>query len=242
MQELAVLAASAMATQRQFNAVADNIANANTDGYRRLEVQFKEVISRPQNHPTASYVEDRGLVVDYTPASLRRTGNPMDVAIGGDGFFAVQGAGGEIHYTRRGSFVIDTTGTLVTPMGEPVLDSANAPIQIPEGVKTVNIARDGTVSTEEGQLGQVGVFVFSADDQKMLQRVGQASFVPTQGAAVAVEQPRILQGFVEGSNVNAVQEMTDMQAVSRAYQRSLNMMNGIEQVEQRAIRTLGQTQ
>src|SRR6218665_1934743 len=101
MQELAVLASGALATQRQFTAISDNIANANTDGFKKLEMQFKETVSRPHGHPTSSYVEDRGLVIDYASGDLRRTGNPMDLAIGGEGFFAVQGTDG-VQYTRRG--------------------------------------------------------------------------------------------------------------------------------------------
>ncbi|PIZ31667.1 MAG: flagellar basal-body rod protein FlgF [Alphaproteobacteria bacterium CG_4_10_14_0_8_um_filter_53_9] len=242
MQELAVLAASAMATQRRFTAVADNIANANTDGYRKIDVQFKEIISRPNGHSTASYVEDRGLVVDFSGGSLRRTGNPMDVALGSEGFFAVQTEGGDIRYTRRGAFVVNSEGELTTPQGLPVLDNANAPIQIPQNSGVLAIARDGTISTREGQIAQIGVFTFSKEDQNQLLREGDGTFTATQGGANVAESPMIMQGFVESSNVNAVKEMTDMQMVSKAYQRSLTLMRGIEQIEQRAIRTLGETQ
>lgn len=242
MQELAVLAARAMGTQRQFTAVADNIANANTSGYRRLDVQFRELVSKPDGKPTASYVSDRGVVLDYTMGALQKTNNPLDVAIAGDGFFATR-VGDDVHYTRRGQFTVDGEGTLVTPEGYPVLDNANAPIQFPAGIKQVVVAKDGTISTEQGQLAQLGVFQFAKEDQGKLRRTGDVSFTPEFGALPqVVEAPKMEQGFLEASNVNAVEEMVTMQAVSRAYQNSLKMMQGLEDTEQRAIRSLGQVQ
>jgi flagellar basal-body rod protein FlgF len=113
---------------------------------------------------------------------------------------------------------------------------------VPPGSRTFTVAKDGSISTEAGQIATLGVFNFSDADSKMMRRMGDATYLPTQGTAAVTEFPNVLQGFVETSNVNAVEEMTNMQMVSAAYQRSLTTMRGIEDLEQRAIRTLGGTQ
>jgi flagellar basal-body rod protein FlgF len=245
MQEIAVLASRALTTQRQFTAVADNVANVNTHGYRRIDMNFKEVLGRQTGaNPltAASYVDDRALTLDQSVGAMEQTGNPLDVAIGSEGYFAIS-VDGTTHYTRRGQFIIGPTGTLVTPEGYAVQDNGGGTVQIPEGTKEILIGNDGTISTEAGQLGRLGVFTFSPADQKLLQRTGQAAYLPTQGAAaLPAEAPSVRQGFLEASNVNPVQEMVTMEQVSRAYQSALKALSSLEDVEQRAIRQLGRTQ
>lgn len=238
MQELAVLAARTMGMQRQFTAIADNVANVNTHGYKRLDLQFKEVISRPASQATASYVADRSLAIDYTTGSMETTNNPLDVALAGDGFFAVQ-LGNTTAYTRRGQFLLNGDGTLVTPTGNTVLDNTGQPIQVPEDAKFINISSDGTIATDQGILARLGVFTFTSQDLGKLQRAGDSGFIPREGAtATVVETPTMKQGMLESSNVNAVQEMTNMEQVSRAYQNSLKLVKSLEDMESQAIRSL----
>lgn len=240
MQELAVLASRVLSTQRQFTSVADNVANVNTQGYRKLDMEFKELVSRPRNHATASYVEDRAIHVSTAQGSLLATSNALDVAISGPGFFAID-VEGTTQYTRRGQFVMNSEGTITTPEGYPLLDNAGAQIQVPQGVRDIRIAGDGTISTEQGQLAQIGVFDFTPQDLKKLERAGNTAFIPMLGAAAfPLEAPSVRQGFLEGSNVNAVQEMVNMQAVTRAYESSARLMKGLEDLESRAIQVLGQ--
>jgi flagellar basal-body rod protein FlgF len=239
MQELAVLASRVMTKQREFTAVADNVANVNTQGYRKLEMEFRETISRPRAHATASYVEDRALHVSQMQGGMETTGNQLDMAINGEGFFAVD-VGGTRQYTRRGQFLVNPEGTLVTPEGNGVLDSAGQPIQVPAGAAALKMAEDGTLSTSDGgQFAQIGVFTFSDTDLPKLERAGNTAFVPMLGAtALPMESPRLKQGALESSNVNAVQEMVNMQNVSRAYESSIRMMKSLEDLESRAIRNL----
>lgn len=239
MQELAVLASRVLTTQKQFTAVADNVANVNTPGYRKLDMSFKEIVSRPQGKATASYVEDRAITFNPDQGTLQSTGNQLDIALGGPGFFAVS-VGNATQYTRRGQFVLNSEGTLVTPEGNPVLDNAGAQIQFPEGTTTINVASDGTISTKDGQLAQLGVYVFTPEQESSLQRAGTTAFSAPGGVnPQVVETPTVRQGFIEASNVNAVEEMVSMQAVSKAYENSVNMMRNLEDLEQRTIRTLG---
>jgi flagellar basal-body rod protein FlgF len=165
------------------------------------------------------------------------------VALNGEGFFGVL-VNGALQYTRRGQFVLNSEGTLVTPEGHEVVDNAGAPIQFPPETRDVKVAADGTISTEAGQLAQLGVYRFSPEDLKLLQRAGASNFSPQLGATAApvdfgvAGAPQLRQGFLEASNVNAVQEMVDMEMVSRAYQQSITLARGLEDLEQRAIRTL----
>lgn len=238
MQELAVLASRVMTTQREFTAVADNVANVNTQGFRKLELEFRETISKPRAHATASYVEDRALHVSQAQGVMEQTGNPLDMAIGGEGFFAID-VNGTRQYTRRGQFVINSEGTLVTPEGYGVLDSAGQPIQVPAGSTQVKVGDDGTLSSEGGQFANLGVFTFSKDDLPKLERAGNIAFVPMLGATpLPLETARIKQGVLEASNVNAVEEMVNMQNVSRAYESSIRLMKSLEDLESRAIRNL----
>lgn len=239
MQELAVLASRVLTSQRQFTSVADNIANVNTQGYRKLDMEFKETISRPAAHATASYVEDRAIRLSTLQGSFVATDNPMDLAINGEGFFAIN-VEGATQYTRRGQFVVNGEGTLTTPEGFPVLDNAGAQIQFPQDVRSIKIAEDGTISTEQGQLAQVGIFNFSPDDMNKLERAGNTAFLPMFGAAAQpMENPQVRQGYLEASNVNAISEMVSMQNVTKAYENSVKLMRGLEDLEGRAIRTLG---
>ena len=240
MQELAVMASRVLTAQRQFTSVADNIANVNTQGYRKLDMDFKEIISQPRpGASTASYVEDRAIHVSTQQGGLLATSNPLDAAINGDGFFSID-VEGTTQYTRRGQFVLNNEGTLTTPEGYPVLDNAGAQIQIPAGFQDITISSDGTLSTEQGQLAQLGVFTFSPEDLKKLERAGNTAFVPMLGATAQVmETPVVRQGFLENSNVNAVEEMVNLQTVTRAYENSVKLMKGLEDLESAAIRQLG---
>lgn len=241
MQEVAVLASRALTAQKWFTAVADNVANVNSAGYRRLEMDFKESASTKGKTPV-SYVQDKSITISHDTGVFESTGNPLDVAIGGEGYFAIQ-VGDATHYTRRGQFLINVEGTLVTPEGEPVLDNAGAQIQFPQGTTDIKIASDGTISTEQGQLAQLGVYTFAPEQEGKLARTGNTSFTTTDGSQPApLENPVVRQGYVEASNVNAVKEMVTMQAVSKVYENTLNLMSSLNDLESRTIRTLGQTQ
>ena len=240
---MAVLATRTLTTQRQFTAIADNVANVNTHGFRKLELNFREVKSAPPGAQPTSYVADRALVLSQADGALESTSNPLDVALSGNGFFAID-VNGTTQYTRRGQFMLSSNGTLVTPEGHSVLDNSGAPLQFTAETRNIKIAPDGTISTEQGRLGQLGIFQFSPEQLKLLQRAGASAFSPQLGATAtpadftAKDAPQVRQGYLEASNVNAVQEMVDMEVVSRAYQQSITLAKSLEDLEQRAIRNL----
>lgn len=245
MQELAVLASGALAAQRRFTVIADNLANINSAGFRRLRPDFQEVVSgqsRVGKNTGASYVADRGLLLDTAQGAFQRTNNPFDLAIGGDGYFAID-VNGTTQYTRRGQFVENAEGQVVTPEGYALLDNSFAPFQLPTDASQFRVASDGTLSTEQGTIGQIGVFSFAPSQLKNLVRAGGSNFVAAGGAnPTVIDTPVVHQGMLESSNVNPVQEMVDMNAASQAYQNSLRLLQGLENVETNAIQTLGRTQ
>ncbi|HEX2859425.1 MAG TPA: flagellar hook basal-body protein [Alphaproteobacteria bacterium] len=244
MQELAVLASGALAAQRRFNATADNVANASTVGYRRLKPDFQEMVSGRSKSASGngtSYVADRGILMDASQGTFSNTGNPFDLAIGGDGYFAIN-VNGNTQYTRRGQFVENSEGQLVTPEGYPLLDNAGAPFQLPTDAREFRVSEDGTISTEQGTIGQIGIFSFSPEQQTGLIRAGTTSYIAGPNAAPTVlENPSVKQGMLEASNVNAVTEMVDMNLASQAYQNSLKLLKTMEDTEANAISTLGKT-
>lgn len=229
-----------MGLGEQLKVRADNVANISTNGYKRLSMDFEELLARKGGTQVGSYTKGIGVLVDYTPGPVERTNNPFDLALGGEGFFAVQGPGG-IQYTRNGNFVMSSVGQVVNAEGYPLLDNANAPINIPIDAREIIITRDGTVATENGPLVGIGVFQFAEADRKQLTRLGNSSFTAPKGVVPQpVVEPPVLQGHLETSNVNNMLEIVSLQELSRAYQSAFRSMNRIEDLEERAIRELSQ--
>lgn len=199
----------------EMRAVANNIANANTSGYRAEGVIFSEYIrALGPGTPSLSMAAARVRETDMTQGSLAQTGGSFDLAIEGDGFFLIQTPQGE-RLTRAGSFTPNENGDLVTMDGHPVLDAGGAPVFIPQGVGQIGIAPDGTISADGVPVGQIGLFM-PADPGGMVREDGvrfraDAGFDPARDG-------RMVQGFLEESNVDAVMQITRMIEVQRAYE------------------------
>lgn len=215
------LAASRLiAQQRAMDITANNIANANTPGYRTERVQFSDYVD-PQVRTASvpgvkgiSYTQDRATYREARAGTVSHTGNPFDLALTSDGYFTVATANGP-RLTRDGRFGPMPNGTLADSSGNAVLDINGKPIQIPPTDTQVTIAGDGSVSTENGQIGKIGV-VQPADPMK-LRAEGATNFV--SGTATSpVASPGIVQGAIEESNVQPVLEITRMMDNERQFQ------------------------
>jgi flagellar basal-body rod protein FlgF len=215
------LAASRLlAQQRAMDVTANNIANANTPGFRTERVQFSDWID-PQSNTAAApgvrgitYSQDRATYRDSQAGTLQHTANTFDVALSGDGFFTVGTKDGP-RLTRDGRFGPMPDGTLADGNGNAVMDTAGKPIKIASTDTQVTVAGDGTVSSENGPLGKIGV-VQPADPMQM-QAEGATRFVSNSPTA-AVVAPGIVQGAVENSNVQPVLEVTRMMDTERQFQ------------------------
>lgn len=215
--------------------IANNLANAATTGFRRDIVAARE--AAPGEAPLrrgslALGVLDTRPVLD--PGPLRQTGNPGDLAISGDGFFVVQGAGGEF-LTRAGSFHRGATGEIVNDAGERLLGDGG-PIRVDEGEFTV--ARDGAVFVKGNLVDTIRVV--SAPAGAPLRKAGEGRFErPAAGAGARPADSEVLQGYIEGSNVNAIREMVALVEAFRAYEANGKSIQAEDQVLGQAVNQVG---
>ena len=200
---------------REMRTVANNIANANTTGFRREGVVFSEyMVSLDSRGETLAMANARGRVVDLKPGALTQTNGKFDLAIEGEGFFLVETPQGP-RLTRAGAFTPNGDGELVDMNGNALLDDGQAAIAIPDGVRNVSIGADGTITADDQPVGRVGVYI-TPDPSTLLH---QESTLFHAGPDIEpMEDPRVRQGFLEESNVDPVTEVSRMIEVQRAYE------------------------
>jgi flagellar basal-body rod protein FlgF len=231
-------AAAAMnAIQRNQERVSNNLANANTTGYKRDRF-FTEAFNERLDAQGAPRSDRRVRQAnDMSAGALKDTGNPLDVALGGDGFFVTRTEeGNATHYTRAGHFVVGNEGTLRTPNGKTVMGEGG-PIQIPVDAEgDVNIAKDGTITVGEDQVGTLRVVTGAAEQ---MERAQGASFVADGAAPEPMQDPTVLQGKVETSNVSPITEMTDMIENSRQFGAQQKAIRATNETLSRATQDLG---
>ena len=228
-------AATSMAdTVHRQDRTANNLANANTAGYRR-DRSFTEVL-RSEIDAEGSPQSDRRTVgrPDLATGVLDPTGNPLDVALGGEGFFVVDGPDGAPRYTRAGRFVADADGALRTPDGLAV-QGTDGPLRLPPGGPVV-IDEAGGVTVGGRPAGTLRVVTF--DDPDTLRRLDGTSFT-SAAPPVAVAAPAVRQGFVEGSNVDPIREMADMIAQVRLYEAQQKTVQTTDSLLGQVARDLG---
>jgi len=229
-----------IALQRQMDVVANNMANITTTGFKGEQLLFEEYVmpvARDRDFPTMdqplSYVQDWATVHDMGAGSIEQTGNDLDVALNGDGFFAVQTGAGE-RWTRSGAFQLNSTGQLVDLNGNTVLGQSG-PIQFGSEETGITIAADGSVSSSAGAKGRLRMVEF--DNPQALTREGNNLF--SGGTPVAATNTRAMQGFIERSNVSGVSEMAEMIRVTRAYESTASMTQRQDDLRRNAIQRLG---
>ncbi|MBM2575684.1 flagellar hook basal-body protein [Jannaschia sp. Os4] len=236
-----VALSSATAMERALGVTANNVANANTDGYRAERVSFASHVAaaRAQDGTPTAYVLDTGSWVDERSGPLVRTGNPLDVALSGPAAFAYSLPDGQVAYGRDGRLTIGPDGTLSTAAGIPVLDDGGGRIEVPGEGGSVSISGDGTISMDGlGEIARLGLHDMS--DLQSYVRVGDGMFVPPDGRAPPPSEQgtTIVQGSVEGSNVAPVLEMTRLVEIQRAYERASTVMTTHDDLSRDAVRRL----
>lgn len=232
-----------MVLRRELDVIANNVANMNTVGFRRealaleayeMPVARANTFRRPDRIET--FVADWMSATDYAAGEIVQTGNPLDVALEGDGFLVVETPAGE-RYTRAGNLTLDATGTLVTPDGDPVLgEGGRIVFAAEEG--DIAIGRDGTIATSAGAKGRLRLVRF--DDPRTLQHAGENLFAGAN--PLPAPATRVMQGAIENSNVNGIEEMTRLVEVTRAYEQVARMVEDQDDLRSRAIQRLGQLQ
>ncbi|HLT26644.1 MAG TPA: flagellar basal-body rod protein FlgF [Zeimonas sp.] len=225
--------------QRQ-DALAHNLANGSTDGFRADLMAFRAVPGEQPNAATTRvWALEATAGFDAASGPLRETGRPLDVAIAGDGWFAVQGADGEEAYTRDGAFEIGADGTLQNRRGQPVLGDGG-PLAIPPGAD-VSIGGDGTVSARIGNQApfQVGRLKLVNPPLEELRKDPDGLVRMRAGDPAPMDEAvRVVAGSIEGSNVNVVESMVGMIALARQFEMQMRVLQTAEQNEQRASQLL----
>ena len=220
---------------REMQVVANNIANSATDGYRQEGLVFSEFMQetgagRPALSMAAARVRNTSLI----QGQLTQTGGAFDLAIEGPGFFLIETPGGE-RLTRAGGFRPDANGELVTKDGYRLLDAGRAPVFVPPGTGDVGISPDGTLSAGGRPLAQIGLFQPAVATG--LQREDGVMFRADDGIVPQFDG-RILQGFVEGANVEPIDQMTRMIEVQRAYEMGQSFLQAEDERIRSALKTL----
>lgn len=232
-----VATAGAVAQTNALDAAANNIANASTAGFHGDRITFSEVLGKAKSADTA--VVGAGTArVDSQAGALTPTGNPLDVALEGDGYFAIQTPQGN-RYTRAGNFTLDAQHELVTADGAKVLGDNGSAISVPPDAREIGIAEDGTVSADGQRVGKLQVARFAPNQ---LKREGGTQFSAT-GQPLGFDStnpaPKVRSGMLEGSNVDVVHSVVDLVKVSRTYESLMKMIQNYHDVESRAARDLG---
>jgi flagellar basal-body rod protein FlgF len=230
-----VATAGAIAQSNALDATANNIANAGTAGFRADRVTFREALTAARSADVAS-VNNGATTIDARPGSLSSTENPLDLALEGDGMFAVTTPQGP-RYTRAGNFRLDDDRKLVNGDGHAVRGDGGSTIVIPPDASSIQIGPDGTVRADDVAVGKLELVKFNANQ---LRREGGSLYaVPNGSAAQAGDPPKVRQGMLEVSNVNIVRGVVDLVKVSRTYESLMRVIQGYHDVESRAARELG---
>jgi flagellar basal-body rod protein FlgF len=218
---ISLAASRLLAQQRAMDITANNIANANTPGFRTERVQFSDwmdpqtgTASVPGGRPI-TYSQDRATYREQQAGTLTHTANPLDLALTGDGYFTVNTKAGP-RLTRDGRFGLMPDGTVADSNGNPVLDVAGKPIRISPTDTQISISGDGAISTESGPIGKIGVV--QPTDPMKLRAEGATNFVADTTTTAAVAAPTVVQGAIEGSNVQPVMEVARMMNDVRQFQ------------------------
>lgn len=234
---LYVALSSQVAFQRRMETIANNVANASTPGFRREEIKFEAMLSHGSSESVA-FASPGDTYIKRDPGQMIKTGNPLDVAAQGNAWFGIQTPSGTV-YTRDGRMQMTAEGELQSIDGYPMLDAGGAPIRLNPTGGPVQIAADGMITQDQVQLGAIGLFMI--DPKASLSRYENSGVIPDMPATPALDFNRVgvVQGHIEGSNVNPMWEMSQLIQASRSYDAVSNSMSQSEDSLREAIKALG---
>ncbi len=243
--------------EKRMDVVTNNMANADTTGFKKVDVtsqSFDRRLAVKINDSTVGLQTVQGIggvslgvkigetYYDMSQGNFRETGNQYNFALGGNGFFTISTtdkSGVEhIRYTRDGDFTITKDGFLVTKDGDYVLGEGNRRIQIPGGATTkINVNEQGEIYDGNNYIATLQVVDFQ--NYEFLSSYGENMYEAVEGAAIIPSNATVTQGYLEMSNVNMVTEMVDMIAITRAYETNQKMIQTVDQTLEKTVQ-LGQ--
>ena len=235
-QSIYILSSGMLLQQRKLETITHNLANVNTPAFKselilagvwdtpdgqRIENSAPE---NPSNNFVYPIVERVHTLLIQGP--IRQTGNPLDLALDGEGFFAVR-SGQEVFYTRKGNFRLDAEGYLVNELGMRVLDENNQEIRM---MGSVSFAPDGSIFSDGNFVGRLGIYNLTNP-----QKVGRDLFT---GIPQQAQNFKVLQGFLEDSNINAILEMAKLIEAHRAHETYANLIRALDQIQEKVSNNL----
>ncbi len=235
------------ALKRRMDVVAHNIANMSTTAYNKEKIVFRQhLVDAPGAAATSggkiSYVMDHGVLRNLNSGTMIPTNNPLDVFINGRAYLSVKGSDGETLFTRNGRMTINSEQYLTLLSGERVLDDNGQDIKFDEDDRDFHIADDGTISSNNGEKAKLGLATFSNEQDMKRRGTSLYETDQTPDEADDLAEVSVRQKAFEGSNVNAIESMTEMIDVMRAYQSASRQSGGYEDMREDALKRLGKVQ
>ncbi|MBL4749701.1 MAG: flagellar hook-basal body complex protein [Amylibacter sp.] len=231
------------ALARELTMTANNIANANTAGFKGERLTFDALLVGQGDNET-EFVVSKASFLDEKQGAVTFTGNKLDVALQGKGWFSYRTAEGQVVYGRDGRFNVDTQGNLVTLNGDRVLDDGGGDITFPPDTAAIAvISKDGTISADgNGNIAKIGIFALP--QLQSFERIGAGRLMPPESSKGKIEATidtttQVLQGAIESSNVQPVLEMTRLIDMQRAYERSNKLMDGEDDLRRKTLQKIG---
>lgn len=217
--------------EKRLNIISNNLSNSNTIGFKKDIPVFKNLLHSSSRK--IDYLPLDTTAISFEQGDLKKTGNDFDLAIEGDGFFKLNTPAG-IRYTRAGNFKLDKTKILINSNGYPVLGK-NGPVQI-DGEKIV-VENDGTIKVDGNMVDQFDIVSFN--NLNVLKKEGGQLFNNENQKERPIENPRILQGFLENSNVNPMEEMIELIETFRAFESCMKAIQSQDEMDSKAVNELG---
>lgn len=226
--------------RRDMTTVANNIANASTNGFRGEQTLFQEYLARTGTigqRDRVSMTQDIGQYRNLQEGPIQVTGNQLDLALKGDGFFVI-GNPGQDYYARTGSFTVDAEGKMLTADGYPILQENGAPVVLGANPGKVNVTSDGVVSADGREVGRLRLVRFQ--NEQAMRRTSNG-FYTTDEAPRPASDTKVIQSALEGSNVQPVLEITRMIEMLRDYQSTQKMIEAENDRMRNAINKLARS-
>lgn len=228
-----------VAQSRAMDVAANNLANTGTPGYRTERMVFSDWLLKeptsaagvPPGGRMLAYTQDRSTYREQQAGSLTHTGNPLDLALGGDGYFTVQTPNGT-RLSRAGHFERDASGTVVDDNGNALLDTNGRKLQTAPADTVISVASNGVVSSQNGQIGTIAVV--TPDDPNQMRAEGSRLF-NSGSPTTPVKVPQVIQGAIEESNVQPTLEITKMMNDLREFQFTTQFLQAEGDRQQSAI-------
>lgn len=227
-----LMATKQLSNLRNLERTSNNIANANTSGFKEDKLAFDQYLVKDMDGKTA-YGTDVYSYSNYDQGAFNTTYRQLDAGIEGDGFFTILTPDG-IRYTRSGNFHLDTDRRLVTAQGHAVVSADGGEIVLDETDIEVTISEDGTISANNAERGVIGVVEF--ENPRLMTKLGNGLFATDQEPG-GMENSRVLQGVLEESNVNSVQQISTLIELNRETAITSNMINENFQLQRSAFKT-----